>query len=99
MRIALTAGYASSLHTVALLHLLRARGHDVPLCLRAGFGWRRIRRYVRQLGWSGFVAKARRRLGARGRETGAVDELSAMIRFLEENSIADRTTTDACRRL
>lgn len=97
MRVALTAGYARSLHTIALLHLIKARGHEVPLCLRAGFGWRRIRRYVRQLGWGKFVAKARRRLSAASSSSGAPDELTAMVRYLNEKSIADRTTTAACR--
>jgi folate-dependent phosphoribosylglycinamide formyltransferase PurN len=97
MRIALTTGYARSLHTIALLHLLTARGHEVPLCLRVGFGWRRLRRYVRQLGWGQFVAKARRRLRATADESAAPDELTAMVRYLEEQNIADRTTTAACQ--
>jgi folate-dependent phosphoribosylglycinamide formyltransferase PurN len=97
MRIALTTGYARSLHTIALLHLLTSRGHQVRLCLRVGFGWKRIRRYVRQLGWQKFAAKARRRLRGTADNSRAPDELTAMVRYLEEHNIADRTTTAACR--
>ncbi|HMQ15197.1 MAG TPA: formyltransferase family protein [Phycisphaerae bacterium] len=104
MRLVVTSGYGRSLHAIALLHQLRARGHDVALCLSVRvLNAARIRFYVRQLGWRRFWRKvsAKLRTGSRT-QTGAgsaAGEVAAMRRYLDLAGIASRTVSAACATL
>lgn len=98
MRIAVTCGYPKSLHTIALLHQLAARGHQVVLCLRVRvLDYKRLRMYLRQLGWRKALTRARQKLGRQARVAAeAPGELAPMLEYLDEHGIASRSVGAAC---
>src|SRR5687767_1916780 len=58
VRVAVTAGHSRSLHTIALMHGLHQRGHVVALALETNvLDKKRVRYFVRQLGWRGLARK------------------------------------------
>lgn len=102
MRIAITCGYRTSLHAVALIHRLTREGHQVALCLRVRvLSPARVRFYLRQLGMSGFQRKLLNRLFPQQASRGALqnDETTPMLEYLREHGIASRSTTEACARI
>lgn len=96
MHIAITCGYSTSLHTIALIHRLAQEGHQVALCLRVRvLSVNRLRFYLRQLGWRGLRNKLGSRLAPRRGPANL--EMAAMREYLKQNGITSRTTTEACQ--
>jgi folate-dependent phosphoribosylglycinamide formyltransferase PurN len=94
-----TSGYGRSLHAIALLHQLKARGHEVPLCVSVRvLNAARLRSYVRQLGWKKFQRKvwAKLRPGAQPRSAGAQGEVAPMLAYLRQLGVSTKTVSDAC---
>src|SRR5262249_14660514 len=97
MRLAITAGYSRSLHAIALIHALAARGHTVALCVQVrALQAARLRGYLRQIGPRKLIAKIRAKLLPTN-TTRFGGEIAAMQAFLQENDIHSRTVADACR--
>ncbi len=101
MRVALTSGYDRSLHAVALLHQLAARGHELVCCLSVReWNISRLRFYLRQLGPRRFAAKLRAKWLTGGRASGpAGGEVAPMLEYLERHGIVARRVSQACRML
>lgn len=98
MRVAVTAGYSQSLHAIALIHRLVQRGHTVPLVLQVRMlDRKRLRGYLRQLGWRTVWAKAQARLWGVGGGGGFERELAPMQRYLRENGIGSSRVREALR--
>lgn len=96
MNVVVTAGYGRSLHAIALIHELAARGHRVVAgmevtVLSAG----RARAYMRQLGWRRLLAKVRARFGRPGGSL--ADEVTYVDALVRERGISSRTIAEACR--
>jgi methionyl-tRNA formyltransferase len=98
MRVVVTAGYSRSLHAIALIERLAARGHTVAACLQVRvLSAARIRAYARQLGW--------RRMWRRGRDrllrtdASANGETAAMAQYFAAHGIRSRNLRDACRQV
>lgn len=100
MRVAVTCGYATSLHAIALIHRLAQEGHEVALCLRVRvLSKARARFYLRQLGWRGFRRKLVNRLFPQRAQSlpAGSDETTPMLEYLAEHGIASRNISAACR--
>lgn len=97
-RIAITAGYSRSLHAIALIHALAARGHTIALCIQVrAMQVARLRGYLRQIGPRKLMAKVLAKLFPTNKKAGFGGEVAAMQVFFEEQNISSRTVADACR--
>lgn len=97
MRVVVTAGYGRSLHAIAITHRLAQHGHNVALGLQVRMlDAKRLKVYLRQLGWSALIGKVRSRLLRRGGSSRFQSELEPMRRYLSEHGIASRTFPEAC---
>lgn len=99
MRIVITCGYSKSFHAIALIHRLAAQGHEVVLCLNVHlFNVARFRFYLRQIGLSKLLHKARTKLfSGKGRSESVSGEIKPMLDYLYENGITSRKVSQACR--
>ena len=95
MNVVVTAGYGRSLHAIALIHELAARGHRVVAALEVTvLSATRARGYLRQLGWRRLVGKVRARFGHPGGSL--ADEVTYVDALVRERGIPSRTIADAC---
>jgi folate-dependent phosphoribosylglycinamide formyltransferase PurN len=97
MRIAVTSGYARSLHAIALVTLLHRAGHEVGVCLTVRmFNLRRFRAYFRQYGPRLFRIVRERALPQR-----SAGQRDPEIRYIDEclrrRDVAHRTLRGACK--
>jgi folate-dependent phosphoribosylglycinamide formyltransferase PurN len=99
MRIAVTSGYSRSLHSIALIHQLKAQGHQVPLCLRAKvLTWKRVRHRLRQYGLrKAWKSLSERFFRLKGTPDSAPPELTAMLNYFHEHQIPSRRIAEACQ--
>jgi folate-dependent phosphoribosylglycinamide formyltransferase PurN len=98
MRLAVTAGYGGSLHAVALIHELAARGHDVAVVLEVRvLNSRRLRFYLRQLGWRKLWHKARSRWRAGSHAGDLAEETAPILEHLRAQQIPSRRVSQACK--
>lgn len=96
MNVVVTAGYGRSLHAIALIHELAARGHRVVAGMEVSvLNATRARGYLRQLGWRRLLGKVRARFGTPGGTL--ADEVTYVDALVRERAIASRTIADACR--
>ena len=100
MRVVLTSGFSKSLHAIALIHGLAARGHHVVACLEVSV-WnpQRLRFYVRQIGWRPLWNKVTSRLLAGRSRSPLQSEVAPMIQYLREHGISSQTVRRACARV
>ena len=97
MRIAVTAGFGKSLHTITLIHQLADRGHDVALGLEVGvLSIRRLQVYLRRLGWRGLYDKVRSKLLTGRPDLEHAEEVIPMREYMAELGITARSVSAAC---
>ena len=95
LRVAVTAGYGRSLHAIALLHSLAARGHEVVLCIQVrALNAGRLRGYLRQIGLRKLWGKIRAKLFASTGEYGG--EIAAMQAFNRNHHVFSGSIADEC---
>ena len=95
MNVVVTAGYGRSLHAIALIHELAARGHRVVAAMEVTvLSATRARGYLRQLGWRRLLGKVRARFGRPGGSL--ADEVTYVDALVRERGIPSRTIADAC---
>ena len=92
---AVTAGYGKSLHAIALVHSLAARGHAVVLCVQVrALNVGRLRGYLRQIGLRKLWGKVRAKLFASSGDYAG--EVAAMQAFNREHHVSSSSLADEC---
>lgn len=99
MKITVTCGYNSSLHTLALLRLLEKESIRVDNCLIVStYSLKRVRAYYRQLDKAEFIKKLKDRIiGNRIINTGVSEEMKYILQLKEELKIHEKQVTSYCR--
>jgi phosphoribosylglycinamide formyltransferase-1 len=98
MKIVITCGYDYSLHTLALLKLLKRESIRVDQCIIvSAYSPRRIKAYYRQLDRAEFIKKFKDRILGRVIKTEVSDEMKFISQLQEELEIQETKVSRFCK--
>ncbi len=98
MKIAVTAGHSKSLHSIALMHTLRANGHQVVGCLQVKtFQFKRLKTYLQQYGWKTVKAKFQSHF-LKQEDTYLANETKPIKSYLYQLGIEAKTIDFFCKK-
>lgn len=99
MRIVVTCGYDSSLHTLALLHLLKKESIQIDKCLIVStYSLKRIKLYYRQLDKKEFIKKLKDRILGKMIKVGISDEMKFISQLQKELNIQEKKVSRFCKK-